>query len=148
MDLKIIERLLALMDEGGLTELVWEKDDLKVRLSRKQGGTPVVHASPAVNPAAPPVAAPAPELPETGPSKEDSFCSPLVGTFYRKPNPDADNFVEVGDTVTAGAVLCIIEAMKVFSDIKAEVGGVVEEIFAEDGEAVEFDQPLFRIRKG
>ena len=148
MDLKIIESLLALMDEGGLTELVWEKDDLKVRLSRKQGGTPVVHASPAVNPAAPAVVAPTLEPSETGPSKEDLVCAIVVGTFYRKPNPDADNFVEVGDTVKVGEVLCVIEAMKVFNEIQAEVGGVVEEVFAEDGEVVEFDQPLFRIRKG
>lgn len=147
MDFKIIESLLALMDEGGLSELVWEKDDLKVRLSRKQDGTPMVHSGPAHLPTAP---APhvAPSVEDTGPSKEGAFCSPLVGTFYRKPNPDTDNFVEVGDTVKAGAVLCIIEAMKVFNEIQAEEGGIVEEIFAEDGEAVEFDQPLFRIRKG
>ena len=150
MDLKIIESLLALMDEGGLTELVWEKDDLKVRLSRKQDGASMVQGMPVAPVATTYVSDEISSSSEESLKEDDSnlFRSPLVGTFYRRPNPESDNFVEVGDVVKAGDVICIVEAMKVFNEIHAEESGVVDAVMADDGDAVEFDQPLFRIRKG
>lgn len=156
MDTEIIERLLTLMNEGGLTELVYEKDDVRVKLSRRQdnngGGTLLVPAAGAAMPAAPaapaPAAAPAAAAP--APVEEDAgvdfFRSPMVGTFYARPNPESDPFVRPGDSVSGETVLCILEAMKVFNEIQAEMSGEVVECLVQDGEAVEFDQPLFKIR--
>ena len=152
----IRDSLLTLMDEGGLTELVYEKDDVKVKLSRRQdsgsgGNTLFV---PAAAPAAAPVpAAPAsaPAAAPAAPATDDEagvelFRSPMVGTFYARPNPDSDAFVRPGDQVTGETVLCILEAMKVFNEIQAEMSGEVVACLVQDGEAVEFDQPLFKIR--
>ena len=145
LDLSIIKELLALMDEGGLTELTWEKDDVKVHLSRKAQGTPVVQSALAIPTVGIP---PTPTAMEPAASPEgELFLSPLVGTFYQKPNPDSDNFVKVGDSIKPESVLCIIEAMKVFNEIPAEAFGEILEILAKDGESVEYDQPLFRYRK-
>ena len=80
------------------------------------------------------------------PSTDPEIKSPMIGTFYRKPSPESDSYVEVGDTVTADTVVCIIEAMKVMNEIKAEMSGVVTEILVEDGRPVEFGQALFRVR--
>jgi acetyl-CoA carboxylase biotin carboxyl carrier protein len=147
VDTDVIERLLTLMNEGGLTELVYEKDDFKVKLSRRQdsgGGNTLVMPSPGAMPSAAPVAA-AP----TAPAEDEGvefFRSPMVGTFYARPNPDSDNFVRPGDQVSGESVLCILEAMKVFNEIQAEMNGEVVACLVQDGEAVEFDQPLFKIR--
>lgn len=140
------------MNEGGLTELVYEKDDFKVKLSRRQdsaGGNTLVMptAGPtpgvaAAQPAAPAAAAAAPVEDEG----IELFRSPMVGTFYSRPNPDSDNFVRPGDQISGESVLCILEAMKVFNEIQAEMNGEVVACLVQDGEAVEFDQPLFKIR--
>lgn len=158
MDTDLIERLLTLMNEGGLTELVYEKDDVKVRLSRRQesgngGSTVVVPAATAApmaaapTPAAPAPAAVAPAAPATDEEAGvELFRSPMVGTFYARPNPDSDAFVRPGDQVNGESVLCILEAMKVFNEIQAEMSGEIVACLVQDGEAVEFDQPLFKIR--
>jgi acetyl-CoA carboxylase biotin carboxyl carrier protein len=153
VDLKIVEDLLALMQDGGLTELHYVQGETEIRLSRQQDHpAPVVYTTPAQG--APMAAAPA-AAPATTPSaakapavEEDAeyFRSPMVGTFYRKPNPESDNYVSAGDSVDGESVLCIIEAMKVFNEIKAEFSGNIVEALVKDGEAVEFDQPLFKIR--
>lgn len=155
MDTDLIERLLTLMNEGGLTELVYEKDDVKVKLSRRQDsgsgptylmtpGAAATAPAPAAAPAPPPAAASAaPPAEEAG---VELFRSPMVGTFYARPNPESDPFVRPGDSVSADSVLCILEAMKVFNEIQAEMNGEIVEVLASDGDAVEYDQPLFKIR--
>ena len=153
MDLKIVEDLLALMQEGGLTELHYVQGETEIRLSRQQDNpAPVVYAAPAHG--APMAAAPAPVAAAAAaaveaPVVEDNaeyFRSPMVGTFYRKPSPDADAYVNANDSVDGESVLCLIEAMKVFNEIKAEFSGTILESLVKDGEAVEYDQPLFKIR--
>lgn len=158
MDTDLIERLLTLMNEGGLTELVYEKDDVKVKLSRRQdsgnGGNTlfVPAAAPVAAPvAAAPAPAPAPAAAPAAPAADDEagvelFRSPMVGTFYARPNPDSDAFVRPGDQVNGESVLCILEAMKVFNEIQAEMSGEIVACLVQDGEAVEYDQPLFKIR--
>jgi acetyl-CoA carboxylase biotin carboxyl carrier protein len=152
LDLKLVEQLLALMDQGGLTELHVVDGDQEVRLSRRDdsAGPVVVGAAPAPMMAAPVAApaAPAPaEAPAPSPVEEGTlFRSPMVGTFYARPNPDADAYVSVGDSFGDGTVLCILEAMKVFNEIKAETSGTVLEVLVQDGDAVEYDQPLFRYK--
>lgn len=149
MDLDLIERLLTLMEEGGLTELVWKEGDRKIRLSKQAGGAAAPVVAGALAPA--PAAAASPAGPaESGSAQADDdaflFRSPMVGTFYRSPTPEAEAFVDVGDRVGAETVLCILEAMKVMNEIKAEISGEVLEVLVENGEPVEYDQPLFRIR--
>jgi acetyl-CoA carboxylase biotin carboxyl carrier protein len=152
VDTEAIERLLTLMNEGGLTELVYEKDDFKVKLSRRQdsgGGNTLMMPASGAMPA--PVAAPAAAAPVAPvvPAEDegvDFFRSPMVGTFYARPNPDSDSFVQAGDQVSGETVLCILEAMKVFNEIQAEMNGEIVACLVQDGEAVEFDQPLFKIR--
>jgi acetyl-CoA carboxylase biotin carboxyl carrier protein len=162
MDLNLLRKLVRLMDRGELTELEIEdkNEGLKVHLRRAEEPT---MASPTVQvlggggvPAAPmPVAggAPAPSL--SDPSMGDGpppgtveFASPMVGTFYRAPSPDAPDFAEVGMKVTEDSVLCIVEAMKVMNEIKAEMSGEIVEILVENGDPVEFGQALFLIKKG
>ena len=138
------------MDQGGLTELHVVDGDQEVRLSRRDespAAPVVVGAAPA--PMAAPVAAPAApaEAPAPAPVEEGTlFRSPMVGTFYARPNPDADAYVSVGDSFGDGTVLCILEAMKVFNEIKAETSGTVLEVLVQDGDAVEYDQPLLRYK--
>ncbi|RMH03540.1 MAG: acetyl-CoA carboxylase biotin carboxyl carrier protein [Planctomycetota bacterium] len=139
------------MDEGALTEIAYETEDARIRLSRRQeGGQAVVlgGAAAAAPAPAPSAAAPAPAAaPE--PAEEEGlviFTAPMVGTFYRAPNPEASPYVSVGDTVGPDSVLCILEAMKVMNEIKAETSGEIVAILAENGEPVEFGQPLFKIR--
>jgi acetyl-CoA carboxylase biotin carboxyl carrier protein len=152
VDLKIVEDLLALMQDGGLTELHYVQGETEIRLSRQQDNpAPVVYATPAHGApmAAAPAAAAAPVAAVEAPAVEENveyFRSPMVGTFYRRPNPESDNYVSAGDSVDGESVLCIIEAMKVFNEIKAEFSGGIVEALVKDGEAVEFDQPLFKIR--
>ncbi len=160
MQLSDIRKLIRLMDKAELTEL--EIDDanqgLRVHLKRDRSGgatAPLVHVlspggaapAPVAGHAAPGVApgdgGEAPLAPGT-----EHFTSPMVGTFYRAASPDSESYVEVGARVTDDSVLCIIEAMKVMNEIRAEVKGEVLEILLENGEPVEFGQPLFLIKKG
>ena len=155
MDLKIVQDLLALMQKGELTELHVVQGETEIRLSRQpEGGqAPVMYAA---APGAAPAAAPAPvaAAPASAPAaavaeepQGEFFRSPMVGTYYSKPDPDSPSYVSVGDSVGAESVLCILEAMKVFNEIQAEFSGTVLEILVKDGEAVEYDQPMFRIQK-
>lgn len=147
MDLKIVQDLLALMQKGELTELHVVQGETEIRLSRQpEGGpAPVVYAAaPAAMPAAAPV--PTPAAPVAEEPQGEMFRSPMVGTYYSKPDPDSPGYVKVGDSVGGESVLCILEAMKVFNEIKAEFSGTILEILVKDGEAVEYDQPLFRIQ--
>ncbi|MCX8267054.1 MAG: acetyl-CoA carboxylase biotin carboxyl carrier protein [Planctomycetota bacterium] len=142
MDLKLVKELLALMDEGGLTELHYAHGETEVRLSR-QNDAPVVHS------VAAPVVAAAPVAPIVVEPEEDPslyFTSPMVGTFYSRPNPESDAFVEAGDSVGGDDVICILEAMKVFNEIHAEFRGTIIEVLAADGDTVEFGQNLFKYK--
>jgi len=138
-DLEAIRKLLALMDEHGLAELEIEHEDMAVRL-RKAG-----HEVPA---GAPPAAAPAAAAgeAETEEEKLPTITSPMVGTFYEAPSPEADPFVRVGDRVEESTVVCIVEAMKVFNEIRAEKSGTIEAVLLSNADPVEFGQPLFVIR--
>ena len=139
MDLRKIKSLVELMNENALAEIELEEEGMKVRL--RKFGMPPHPASPA---AASPALAPAPREPAA--RAGHPISSPMVGTFYRSPSPQGQPFVEVGGRVGKDTVVCIIEAMKVMNEIKAECEGVVDEILVQNGQAVEFGQPLFRIR--
>ena len=142
------------MESSNLTEFEIEEKDLKLRIKRGKESEPVITAVPAVAVASSPapVAAPVPSsnaAPDSTVEEEAGVTavkSPMVGTFYRAPSPDSPTFVEAGKKVTKGGVLCIIEAMKVMNEIKAETTGTVTEILVENGENVEYGQPLFKIK--
>ena len=152
MDIDRIKSVIDLMCERELCEFAIEEKDFKLSLKR---GSPAVMMSapmmaPAATPAAAPVAAPAAAAP-AAPAADDKLSpipSPLVGTFYRAGSPDADPFVAVGSRVNKDTVVCIIEAMKVMNEIKAETSGVVKKILVENATAVQFGQPMFLIDKG
>ncbi len=140
-----LQRIMAVMKEAGAVEV--EMEGLRVRL-KEDHPTVVAAVSPVSAPsvaAVPAVAAAAPEV-EDLPGEE--FASPMVGTFYRAASPEAELFCQVGDSVSEDSTLCIIEAMKVMNEIKAELNGRIVAILVENGEPVEFGQPLFRIEKG
>ncbi len=149
MNLDEIKRILQLMEENKLVEFEYEDEGRRVKLRRAEDRVPV--AAPLVVPAALPAAvvqASAAAPAETArPSNVMEFKSPLVGTFYRSPKPDADSFVNPGDEIGPEKVICIIEAMKVMNEIKAELSGIVREILVKNGQAVEFGEPLFLIEK-
>ena len=158
-NLKQVMELLELMKEHSLEEVEFEQGDVRIKL-RKSGpasGAPQMIAAPmpmAHVPAAPPAAVPldpqavpAPEAAAEAAEGTTEITSPMVGTFYRSPAPDADAFVSEGDAVSADSVVCIIEAMKVMNEIKAEVEGEVVKVLVENGESVEYGQPLMVIRK-
>ena len=143
-DLERIRQLIELMKEHELSEIDLRQAEQRIRLSRGGSPEPVVYAAP---PAAP-VAAP-PTVAEAAPQEDESHIayvnSPMVGTFYSKPNPNAESFVKVGDHVNADKVICIVEAMKVFNEIPAEMNGRIMAILVEDDEPVDFGRPLFKI---
>ena len=150
MDIRKVKKLIELLEQSNINELEINEGDESVRISR--GGTAVTYAAapaPAPVAAAPaPVAAPAPAEAAAPASEElagHAVKSPMVGTFYASPAPDAPPFVTVGQTVAAGDVICIIEAMKMMNQIEADKAGTIGAIFIEDGEAVEFDQPIVTI---
>lgn len=160
MDIRKIKKLIELLEDSSLNEIEIVEGEESVRLSRG-GGTVVAAAPQYAAPMPPPQAAPAPAAapaPEaaaalpSAPSQEESVPegelvrAPMVGTFYASSSPEADPFVGKGDTVSEGDTLCIIEAMKMFNQIEAEVSGTIVAILAENGQPVEFDQPLFVIR--
>ncbi len=143
MDLRKIKSLVELMNENALSEVELEEEGMKVRLRKFGAGPPVAPVSPQGTPA--PAAAPAKPDP-VAPPKGPVIPSPMVGTFYRAAAPEAKPFVDVGAAVGKDTVVCIIEAMKVMNEIKAECQGTIEEILVQNGQAVEFGQPLFRLR--
>ena len=154
MDLRKLKTLIDLVSESGISELEVNEGEDRVRIvnagSPNTAGqmvyanhapAPVMQSAPATTAAPATVAAPEAPVAETG------FVarSPMVGTFYRAPNPESPNFVSIGDTVKVGQTLCIIEAMKLLNEIESEHAGVIKEILCENGQGVEFDQPLFII---
>ena len=155
MDIKEIKAVIDLMRKNSLTEFEYEKDGTKIRIQRGPDGKPQVFTtSPGLAPApalvpiplaVPTATAPSP-APAPAPESLPSINSPMVGTFYASPAPDAPSYVSVGTVVTPESVVCIIEAMKVMNEIKAEMSGTITEILVESGKPVEFGKPLFRIR--
>jgi acetyl-CoA carboxylase biotin carboxyl carrier protein len=156
MDLNYLRRLLKLFDESTLTELTIEEEGVTVRLARRpesSNNAPVALPQVMVQPVAPsnlaPTAAAAQEpLPAEAPApsaRTHTIVSPIVGTFYRAPAPDAEPFVKVGDHVVPGQTLCIVEAMKLMNEIESDVSGTVVKILVENGQPVEYNQPLFEI---
>jgi acetyl-CoA carboxylase biotin carboxyl carrier protein len=157
VDIRKIKKLIELLEESSLTEMEIVEGEESVRLSRGGSTNPGVahHFMPAPfhAPAPPPAAsAPAPAAAQEGVGAEPDIPdgnvvrSPMVGTFFSAPSPDASPFVSMGKQVTEGETLCIIEAMKMFNQIEAEVSGTIVAILVENGQPVEFDQPLFVIR--
>ena len=144
LDLQRLETLLDLLIAKNVSEFSYE--DEEVNLSLRIGGVPVAAAPVVVAAPSAPVAAPSPvaQAPATPPGHVVS--SPMVGTFYRSASPDAPAYAEIGASVRKGQVLCIIEAMKLMNEIESDVDGVVVEILAQNGQPVQFGQPLFRVR--
>ncbi|MDJ0892266.1 MAG: acetyl-CoA carboxylase biotin carboxyl carrier protein [Gammaproteobacteria bacterium] len=156
MDIRKIKKLIELLDESGVAEIEIQEGEESVRISRHCAVAPVTTGVPAAVPTTPvAVAAPAPAAPsepqEAAASEADTLPSghvvksPMVGTFYRSPSPGAKSFVEVGSQVEVGDVLCIIEAMKILNQIEADVAGVIKAIPGENGQPVEYGQPIFVI---
>ncbi|WP_296235522.1 acetyl-CoA carboxylase biotin carboxyl carrier protein [Pseudomonas sp. UBA4617] len=149
MDIRKVKKLIELLEESGIDELEIKEGEESVRISR-HSKTPAAqqYFAPAPVAAAPvaAAAAPAAEAAAAAPALKGTVIrSPMVGTFYRKPSPTSPNFAEVGQSVKKGDTLCIVEAMKMMNHIEADVGGVIDAILVEDGQPVEFDQPLFTI---
>ena len=157
MDLKEIQNLIKFVSNTGVAEVKLETGDVKItirttlegntpEITYVQQAAPVQQAMAAPVAAAPVAAAPAaPSAPAEDNSKFVTIKSPMIGTFYRKPSPDKAPFVEVGSTIGKGDVLCVVEAMKLFNEIEAEVSGKIVKILVDDMSPVEFDQPLFVI---
>ncbi|RDE90450.1 acetyl-CoA carboxylase biotin carboxyl carrier protein [Haemophilus parainfluenzae] len=151
MDIRKIKKLIELVEESGITELEVQEEEGTVRISRAAPAVApaaIQYAAAPVAPVAAPAVAPVAAAPAEAPVAEISghqVRSPMVGTFYRSPSPEAKAFVEVGQTVKVGDALCIVEAMKMMNRIEADKAGVVKAILVNDGEAVEFDQPLIVI---
>ncbi len=152
MDIKDIKALIKLVTDTDITEFEMENADEKIVVKRGTGQEVVHIAAPAVMSAPAPVAAAAPAAPasaaESAPAVDDKFqtiISPIVGTFYRKPSPEASVYAEVGDIVEAGATVCLVEAMKMFNEIEAEFKCKIVEIIKDDAAPVEFGEALFRV---
>jgi acetyl-CoA carboxylase biotin carboxyl carrier protein len=153
VDIKDIKAIIDLMKKNSITEFELERQDSKIRLKRgSNGGAPIVQYDEQVAvgavPVLPPVAVAstltvAPPVPVTG---EIEVKSPMIGTFYRAPSPEAASYVEIGTEISPESVVCIIEAMKVMNEIKAEVKGVITQVLVENAKPVEFGQPLFKVR--
>ena len=153
MDLKDIKAIIDLMKKNSITEFELERQDSKIRLKRGLNDavptaaheTPVLSNAISAPPALPgTVSATTPSAPVV--TGEIEIKSPMIGTFYRAPSPEAGNYVEIGSEVNSDTVVCIIEAMKVMNEIKSEVKGVITQVLVENGKPVEFGQPLFKVR--
>lgn len=160
MDLKEIQELIKFVAKSGATEVDLEIDNVKISIKspgkKGKGGEvetiiqqiPVAQAAPmmpAVAPVAPVAEAPQTESAASDDSKHITIKSPMIGTFYRKPSPDKETFVNIGDEIKPGDVLCVVEAMKLFNEIESEVSGKIVKVLADDASPVEYDQPLFLV---
>ena len=155
MKIKEIQNLIKFVAKSGASEVSLEMEDFKITIKTSDESPQVVvqepivvpHQQVAVSPV--PVVVPptesAPDTPNDPDSGYITVKSPIIGTFYRKPSPDKPSFVEVGDTINEGTVLCVIEAMKLFNDIESEVSGKIVKVLVDDSSPVEFDQPLFLV---
>jgi len=145
MDIRKIKKLIDLIQESDVAEIEIHEGEESVRISRASTTAPVMVAAPAMPaPVAAPAAAPAaaPTEAPAAANTANAVKSPMVGTFYRSSSPESASFIEVGQTVAAGDVICIIEAMKMFNQIEADRSGTVKAILVENGHPVEFDEPL------
>lgn len=157
MDIKTIQDLVKIINKTNIAEISIEEADLKITIKQKEDKVETVLAAapvyaPVAAPAPAPVAvtAPAPAAPAAAPAATESantvtIKSPMIGTFYRSPSPDKPSFVNVGDEVAPGKVVCIVEAMKLFNEIESEVKGKIIKVLVEDASPVEYDQPLFLV---
>jgi len=155
MDLNLIKKLVRIVDTSGITDLEIEEDGLRVKVGKKnknsQGNSQLQTFVQTENVALPnstpqtEIEKPAAAELESVPSNLHEVKSPIVGTFYRAPAPDADSYAQIGDMVTVGSVLCIIEAMKLMNEIESDVNGKILKILVENGNPVEYNQPLFLI---
>lgn len=156
MDLKLIKNILDLIAESDVNEVALEEGDFKIKVVKSAAVEQVTYSQPAQAQQMQAPAAPAPQQAAAATAEDttsddapagETVKSPIVGTFYEAPSPDSDAFVKVGDTVSKGDTLCIVEAMKIMNEIEAEFGGTVQKIIVNDGQPVEFEQPLFIIKK-
>lgn len=158
MDIKDIQNLIKFVSKAEVSEVKYKTKDFEITIKTPLAGSDAVYAQPAVYHTAPQaVAAPAPVATQAAApaaekaeaasddSKYVTIKSPMIGTFYRKPSPDKDVFVNVGDEVSAGKVVCVIEAMKLFNQIESEISGKIVKILVDDATPVEYDQPLFLV---
>lgn len=154
MDIRKVKKLIELLEESDIGELEIKEGEESVRISRNNPNAQYYATTPAPAPAPATAPAPAPATSDSGDTASNaqnsspsghSVKSPMVGTFYRSPSPGSAAFVEVGQHVKVGDVICIVEAMKMMNQIEADKAGVIEAILVEDGEPVEFDQPLVTI---
>lgn len=160
MDQKDIKELIKLIDKSSISEFKVQNGDFKISIKTGNAGEPVIYQAPvavqqpmvaaAPTPATPVAPANTPaetaaEKPATEEASGVEFKSPMIGTFYRKPSPDKDVFVKVGDKVSKGDIICVIEAMKLFNEIECEMDGTIVKVLADDASPVEYDQPLFLI---
>ncbi|MVZ63354.1 acetyl-CoA carboxylase biotin carboxyl carrier protein [Sphingobacterium humi] len=154
MDIKQIQDLIKFVSKSGVNEVSIEEKDFKITIKTNQEPTYVTASVPAavaapVAVAAPAAAPAAPATPAAAPAEDNSkfitVKSPIIGTFYRSPGPDKAVFVNVGDEIAPGKVLCIVEAMKLFNEIESEVSGKIVKILVNDAQPVEYDQPLFLV---
>lgn len=156
MDLKEIQNLIKFVAKSGTSEVKLETDDFKITIKTGSGESVTTVVQQAAVPMQPPAIAPPPQevadVPATAPpvaASEDSkyitVKSPIIGTFYRRPSPDKPLFTEVGQTISEGDVLCVIEAMKLFNEIESEISGKIVKVLVDDASPVEFDQPLFLV---
>lgn len=153
MDLKEIRAVIDLMSKNKLAEFELEKENFKIKIKKSVDGSPQISYAPAPVAASAPALAPATQAAAPAvapaPAADDNAItinSPMVGTFYRAPSPDSPPFVDVGSKVTPDTVVCIVEAMKVMNEIKAETSGVISEVLLESGKPAEFGQALFKIK--
>ena len=154
MDLDEIKRIIQLMDEHDLSHFHLEQDGVKIKLTKGMNSDEIANMLTRAREAQ----GPPPALPEPGPpggdpaplpEPEDDFLTipaPIVGTYYKSASPESAPFVKIGDRVTEDTVVCIIEAMKVMNEIKAEISGIIDEVLVDNGQVVEFGQPLFKVR--
>ncbi len=155
MDINLIKKLVKIVDTSGITDLEIEQDGLKVKVAKKIRSSnniaqpqAIVQAETVSDKAVQAAAVVSPEVAEkVAETKEEYYeiRSPIVGTFYRAPAPDADSYVQVGDSVSSGTVLCIVEAMKLMNEIESDVDGKIVKILVENGKPVEYNQPLFLV---
>lgn len=155
MDLDLIKKLVKMVDNSGVTDLEIEENGMKIKIAKKIRNSPVITHSPM------PFMPSHPQAQHSGPSTVEKveektevevtpsnlheIRSPIVGTFYRSPAPDADSYVQIGASVSPGTVLCIVEAMKLMNEIESDVSGKIVKILVENGKPVEYNQPLFLI---
>jgi acetyl-CoA carboxylase biotin carboxyl carrier protein len=152
MDLRKLKKLIDLVEESGISELELTEGEEKVRISRNlpQAQGTVHYAQPYIQQAQPAQAAPAAAVADAAPAAAPAIeghvvKSPMVGTFYRSPSPESKSFVDIGSSVNVGDTLCIIEAMKLLNEIESDHAGVIKAILVENGQPVEYGEPLFII---